>query len=553
MDLEIRKYFPIFVDDTIARDWIYFDNAATSQKPQSVIDTITRFYQQHNANVHRASHQLAAAATQRFEQSRTKVQRFINASRQEEIVWTKGATEAINLVASGLGKSYFKPGDHIVLSSTEHHANIVPWKALAEQLGLNISVIPVDDKGVWDLDAGLALLDAPTALLAIGHVSNALGNINPVEPLISKAKKQGALTLLDGAQATAHLPIDVQALGCDFYVFSGHKMFATTGIGVLYGRYERLEALPPYQLGGEMIEKVSFDKVTYQAPPFRFEAGTPNIEGVLSIASAIDFIQQHRAQMEHNEQALYQHLMSRMTEVDGIVLYGALNDTVATQSFVVDGVNSQDLGLLLNEQNIAVRVGHHCAMPLMQALNISGTVRVSLACYNTVDEIDRFIDALTLAIAHLKNGEKVESVRQATLANANNLLANKISAARGWQNIYREIMLAGKSIKPLPQELMTAESEVFGCESQVWLSISTPQEVLNARYYSPSKIVRGLLAILIEPLEGQTWEQVLGFDGQAYLARLGLDKHLSQSRGNGLKSVLSAIQKHAFEQSKKLS
>lgn len=543
MTLDIRKQFPIFDDDKTGPDWVYFDSAATSQKPKQVIDTITHFYQAENANVHRASHTLATQTTGRFEQARVSVQHFINARSEKEIVWTKGATEAINLVANGLGKGWFSAGDRIVLSATEHHGNLVPWLALAKEQKLIVDVIPIDTDGVLDIEAGLALLEDKTALLALGHVSNALGNINPVDVLIAKAKEQGALTLLDGAQASAHLSIDVQKLDCDFYVFSGHKMFAPTGIGVLYGKFEALKKLPVYQLGGEMIERVSFDNVTYQAPPFKFEAGTPNIEGVLGLASAIDFIQSHRLDIEQAERNLYQYLIDKLSAVPGIRLLGDTKQTVATQSFIIEGINNQDLGLLLNEQNIAVRVGHHCAMPLMQALGIDGTIRVSLACYNQTQEIDRFVEALLTSIARLSDPETacrpVGKIKLKTPINGG--LGDKLKATKGWQEVYRQIMLAGKAIQPLADEQKTADNEVFGCESQVWLKISVSNNCLSVQFYSPSKIVRGLLAILLEPIQQVSLQSVLAFDGLAYLKELGLDKHLSQSRGNGLKAVLDVV------------
>lgn len=539
----LRQFFPIFDKSNSDPDWVYFDSAATSQKPLQVLDSISTFYRSENANVHRASHRLASQTTGKFEQARANVQRFINARNPSEIIWTKGATESINLVASGLKQSCFKAGDRILLTDTEHHANIVPWLEAAKQCKLEIDVIPIDENGVLDIEKGLDLIGPDTALLAIGHVSNALGNINPLLPLLAKAKSHHALTLIDGCQATAHLSIDVQALDCDFYVFSGHKMFGPTGIGVLYGKSTLLKKLPPYQTGGEMIDKVSFDQVSYQQPPFKFEAGTPNISGVLGLDSAVNFVRDNRQSIMSIESHLYQYLLSELSSVEGVKLYGDLKNTISTQSFQVQGINNQDLGLLLNEQNIAVRVGHHCAMPLMQALNVDGTIRVSLACYNDDRDIDRFIVALKQAIEKLQQGgstlTEMSTAVQASLSEL--ALGQKVKSARGWDNIYRQIMLAGKQQRNLPPEQRISDNEVFGCESQVWLSIIFDQGRFSASYFSASKIVRGLLAIMLEPIQGNDVEEVLKYDYQAYFASLGLDKHLSESRGNGLNAVMDKI------------
>lgn len=536
----LRQYFPIF--NALQGDpaWIYLDSAATSQKPQSVIDAISAFYTTANSNVHRASHNVARQATDSFEQTRVKIQQFINAASPNEVIWTKGATESINLVANILARGHFKAGDEILLSALEHHANIVPWQQVAAEYGLTIEVIPVDKHGVLDLARGLDLISAKTALLAIGHVSNALGNINPLAPLIKQAKQHAALILVDGAQAIGHMAVDVQALDCDFYLFSGHKMYGPTGTGVLYGKEALLNSLPPYQGGGEMIEKVSFSGSSFQLAPFRFEAGTPNIAGVMGLSAAVDFIQLHRSQIAELELYLYQYLHAQLRTISGITLWGETTNSSCIQSFTVEGVDNQDLGMLLNEQNIAVRLGHHCAMPLMEMLGLSGTLRVSLACYNTTGEIDAFIGGLNKAIEQLKGTVTVSDVRhQSSLADSP--LAAKIRAAKSWDETYRQIMLAGKSLSLIQSAHRTTEYEVFGCESQVWLCCEFKQDELTISAYSPSKIVRGLLAIMFEPIQGLSRQQVETFDMQSYLAELGLAKHLSQSRGNGLSAVMSRI------------
>jgi cysteine desulfurase/selenocysteine lyase len=542
---DLRQYFPIFQTPDASNPWVYLDSAATSQKPQPVLEQMERFYRKDNANVHRASHSVAARATASFEAARIKVQRFINAASSKEIIWTKGATESINLVASILARGHFKPGDQILISTLEHHANIVPWQQLAEQHNLQLGIMPIDKNGVLDVKQALALIDDSTVMLAIGHVSNALGNINPIEKLIERAKLFGALTLIDGAQAIGHMPIDVQALDCDFYVFSGHKMFGPTGIGVLYGKQALLASLPPYQYGGEMIDKVSFSGSSFQDLPLKYEAGTPNIAGVVGLATAVDFIQQHRSAITQHEEFLYRLLLQGFEQVPGIRLWGDCVNSTSIQSFTIDGLNSQDLGLLLNEHNFALRVGHHCAMPLMQALGLEGTLRVSLACYNTGQEVERFVKALNMAIdiLHGNGAEKGPAAQENHVRDSGQFLpiAAHVHQAKSWDETYRKIMLAGKQLNKLTHEEHRGEYEVKGCESQVWLRCDNLGGLLQLKADSPSKIVRGLLAIMFEVLQNKPVEQVLVFDMSVYLQQLGLAKHLSQSRGNGLQAVLDEI------------
>ena len=553
----LRHHFPIFSPSDSNSEkggWIYFDSAATSQKPQSVLDTIDRFYRTSNANVHRASHERARQTTAEFENVRQDVQRFINSRLSEEIVWTKGATESINLVANGLGEHYFKPGDRILLSTTEHHANIVPWQQLAQKKGLHLDVISIDEQGCWHTEEGLSLINDDTALVAIGHVSNALGNINPIDAFIQRARQFQALTLIDGAQATAHMKVDVQSLDCDFYVFSGHKMFAPTGIGVLYGKKALLDDMTPYQFGGEMIEKVSFKQSSFQSLPFKFEAGTPNIEGVLGLGAAVKFVVEHRDEICAIETALHQHLYQSLKGVEGIRIWGQGEQSAPVVSFTLDGIDNQDLGILLNQHNIAVRVGHHCAMPLMDALKISGTVRASLSCYNTLEEIDSFISVLKTLLHSLRSDsdrrciEPPESLADITAGAYP--LADNIRRQNSWDQIYRQVMLAGKALPRLPIELKVQDNEIHGCESQVWVVCQIDGEHLKLAGDSPSKIVRGLLAVMFEPLQALPCQQLADFNPQHYLDEIGLGRHLSVSRGNGLRAVVEKIKQVAQSGSK---
>lgn len=540
--LSIRQQFPFFQQQ---QQGIYFDNAATTQKPELVIQSMLDFYQYANANVHRSSHVLGQQASSSFEAARKKVAEFIHANSEKEIIWTKGCTESINLLGHVLSQHYLQPGQEILISALEHHANLVPWQQIAKHKGLQLRVIPVTAQGILDLQTGLEMITDNTALLAIGHVSNALGNINPIQPLIEKAKQHQALTFVDGAQAVAHLEVDVQQLDCDFYAFSAHKMFGPTGIGVLYGKQKLLEELPPYQFGGEMVQHVSFARTEVQALPFKFEAGTPNIQGVLGLAAAVDFLQAlERQQVTEYEDHLYQLLLQGLQDIEGIKVWGDKQQSISTVAFTYTGLAIQDLAILLSEQGVAIRAGHHCAMPLMQALEISGTLRASLCCYNTEQEVLHFLQLLKLCINKLtdKTAELDNFQEQATQANETALpLAQKIKQARGWDETYRQIMLAGKNLNRLAACDKTAETEVFGCESQVWVKCANNHSGVVIQADSNSKIVRGLLALMLEPLQQQNIAQIQAFDVHQYMRQLELDKHLSESRGNGLNSVLTSI------------
>lgn len=399
---QLRAQFPILNQQVNDHPLVYLDNAATTQKPQSVIDAICHYYQSSNANVHRASHALSNIATSLFEQSRVKVQTFINAQRSEEIIWTKGTTEGINLLANVFAEQ-LQVGDEIIISAVEHHANIVPWQMLAKKTGALIKVIPLTFAHCLDLEIFKALLSEKTKIVSIAHVSNALGIINPIKEIIDLAHQQGAKVIIDGAQAVAHIDVDVQQLDCDFYLFSGHKLFAPTGIGVLYGKYDLLDQLPAWQGGGEMIKSVSFEQTIYNQLPFKFEAGTPNIAGAIGLGAAIDFVngldtnitQQHeKSLLEYTEAAL-----NNMPDVS--VFAKGLNKSGAI-SFIVKGEHSADIAMLLNAQGIAVRSGSHCAMPLMSVLSCNGTIRVSFSIYNTINEAKLFITSLQSVVELLK-------------------------------------------------------------------------------------------------------------------------------------------------------
>ena len=395
---QIRKDFPILHQQVHGKPLVYLDNAATTQKPEAVIQAIVDYYRHDNSNVHRGAHALAERATEKFEQARVKVAQLINAAEPREIIWTRGTSESINLVAASWGRSALKPGDRILVSAMEHHSNIVPWQMIAAQMGATVEPIPVDSTGTLDLDALQQMLDERVRMVACGHVSNALGTVNPVERIVQLAHQAGALCLIDGAQAMSHMRVDVQALDCDFYVFSAHKMFGPTGVGVLYGKAALLEAMPPYQGGGEMIESVSFAGTTYNQLPYKFEAGTPDIAGVIALGAAVDYLQGiDRDAAEAHERDLLEYAEARVRELPGITLVGTAAQRAGVLSFLIDGTHPHDVGMLLDQQGVAVRTGNHCAQPIMDQLGIPGTIRASFCFYNTRADIDRLVEALIKA------------------------------------------------------------------------------------------------------------------------------------------------------------
>ena len=388
----IRQDFPILGEKIRGKPLVYLDNAATSQKPQVVIDTIRQFLSTYNSNVHRGVHQLSERATEVFEQARTRVQSFINAAESREIIFVRGTTEAINLVAQSYGRTHIGTGDELVISAMEHHSNIVPWQILCEQTGAVLRVVPINDDGEMLLDEYVTLLTPRTRLVAVAHVSNALGTINPVREIIRLARRQGVPVLVDGAQAVPHLQVDVRELDCDFYAFSGHKVFGPTGIGVLYGRARLLEAMPPYQGGGDMIKSVTFAKTVYNDLPYKFEAGTPHIGGVIGLGAALGYLDGVGLdRVTAYEHELLVHATEALSAIPGVRMIGTAKEKASVLSFVVDGVHAHDIGTVLDHEGIAIRAGHHCAMPVMQRFGVPATARASLAFYNTRAEVDALV------------------------------------------------------------------------------------------------------------------------------------------------------------------
>lgn len=398
----LRQQFPILSREVKGRPLIYFDNAATSQKPQIVIDALVNYYTQYNANIHRGIHTLAEEATAAFEATRDTVRQFIHAASREEIIFTRGTTEGVNLVANTWGRQNINAGDEIIISTMEHHSNIVPWQILCEEKGAVLKVVPINDQGELLMNEYKKLLSSKTKLVSIVHASNALGTINPVQEIINMAHQAGAAVFIDGAQSAVHLDIDVQQMDCDFFAFSAHKLYGPTGMGVLYGKKKVLESMPVFHGGGEMIKEVTFEKTTYNDLPYKYEAGTPNIADAIAFKTALDFINQTgKAKIRKHEEELLQYATARLKQIAGLKIIGSAKEKVSVISFIVDKVHPQDIGILLDNRGIAVRTGHHCTQPLMNRFGIPGTTRASFAVYNTKEEVDELVAGLHKAIKML--------------------------------------------------------------------------------------------------------------------------------------------------------
>ncbi len=404
LDIEkIRAQFPVLNQLVNGKPLVYLDNAATNQKPKRVIDALTSYYEKDNANIHRGIHTLAERATKAYEQTRHAMQQFIRAKHVEEIIFTRGVTESINLVAASYGRAFLKKGDEVIISGLEHHSNIVPWQMICEEKQAVLKVIPITEVGEMDLDAYHTLLSPKTKMVAVNHASNSLGTINPIKEIIDAAHKVGAVVMIDGAQASAHLEIDVQRLDCDFYCISSHKMYGPTGTGILYGKKALLEKMPPYMGGGEMIKEVTFAKTTYNELPYKFEAGTPNIADVIALNEAIQFINElGKENIAAHENELLSYTVKKLSAIPHVKLVGTAKEKVSVQSFVIEGIHHFDIGQMLDTRGIAVRTGHHCTQPLMDSFGIEGTVRASFSVYNTKEEVDQLAEGIERVIKFLK-------------------------------------------------------------------------------------------------------------------------------------------------------
>jgi cysteine desulfurase/selenocysteine lyase len=543
-----RKHFPLLNKKINNRPLVYFDNGATTQKPAVVIETEVEVYEKYNANVHRSSHALSAIATTAFEQARVEVQQFINAESLEEIIWTSGTTAGINLIADSWGQKNLQSGDEILLSHGEHHANIVPWQMIAEKTGAIINILPLTPSGVIDETLLENYFNDKTKIVSFSHISNVIGKVNPITKIISLAKKYHAVTVIDGAQACSHLSLNMQSLGCDFYVFSAHKMFGPTGVGVLYGRRELLNTMPPYQGGGEMIKNVSFRGTSFNELPFKFEAGTPNYAGNIAFAASIKFINSFvLEEIAQYEQQLTKYCYEKLAQIKMVEFVVEGKPDIGVISFTVNGLHNYDVASGLDANGIAIRSGHHCAMPLMEYLKLSGCIRVSLAAYNTFSEVDFFIEKLNSLIQRGDDDLDKKNIDQSLLDETFNLnneieMIERFNGLKGWDTRHREIMLLGKTLERMPKNLRNNTSLIQGCESNAWLiTTKNSQGEFFFNCDSDAKVIRGLMVIILAAFQHASAEKILAFDNHSYFSKLGLLQHLSPSRSNGVKAIVEKI------------
>lgn len=550
--MNFKPQFPFF---TARPEQVYLDSAASTQRLGAVLKASESYYVNYNASVHRSAYEIANEATQAYECSRTALQKLINASSPSEIVFTSGATESLNLIAQGLHANMLS-GRKILIMTSEHHANILPWQMLARQLGLEIETLPLGSEGQFDKREFQALcskLTQDVALLAIAHVSNALGNIYPLESILKIARQHNILSVIDGTQALAHVPVDVQKLDCDFYVASAHKMYGPTGIGMLFGKYDNLLALLPSKLGGEMLSDASFDSFECAPPPLKFEVGTPNISGVIGFATAAHFVHQHLAEIQVHENTLKAFLLSSLLDISDIKVWGnhaqpeTRDNSIATVSISFHQLNVNDVAQYLFQSNIAVRIGHHCAMPLMKVLGIGGTLRISLGCYTSKEEISFFMKHLQAAISALKqdmsssvskDSEIIESREGIDSTSLALPIASKIAASKGWDNQYRQLLLASKKLNTLVVEERTEATLLKGCESDVWVANISGE----LHGYSESKVIRGILSLLLEKANS-LGQEASSFDYFTYLEALHLTQYFSQGRRDGVGHVIERIKR----------
>jgi cysteine desulfurase/selenocysteine lyase len=585
LDVEaIRAQFPILTTPIDGQPLIYLDSAASTQQPACVIEAVADYHRGHHANIHRGAYRLSRTATRMYEAARERVARFLNAADPVECLFTRGTTESINLVAAAWGRANLQPGDEILISTLEHHSNIVPWQMVAAITGARLRVIPIDDAGDLDLDAYRRLLSPRTRLVAVNQVSNALGTINPVAEIIADAHAAGALVLIDGAQWVAHGSTDVQALDADFYVFSGHKLYGPTGIGVLYGKRRLLESMPPYQGGGDMIERVTFEHTTYAGLPNRFEAGTPHISGAVGLAAAIDWVESiGLAAIGAHEQHLLRRATERLAAIQGLTIKGTARHKSGVISWVMNDppIATLDIGTALDLRGICIRTGHHCCQPLMDRLGVTSTARASFGVYNRPDEVEALAEALSEIHESASRQRRASGAAQvtpgavpATVGDSGNsgdgegaeptpsyptAVADSPQAAADeiaevfellpdWPMRHQHIIDLGDRLTLMPESLKTEANAVHGCQSQVHIAARVrpgTADVIEFLADSDANIVRGLIALLQQLYSGQPARDILAFDVEAFFKQIGLDQHLSLTRRNGLEAMVRRVRQLA--------
>ncbi|MBT1449738.1 aminotransferase class V-fold PLP-dependent enzyme [Glaciecola sp. XM2] len=541
-----RDDFPFFHSQSIT----YLDSAATTQRLGAVIDTVNTFARDQNASVHRSAYPLANEATGLFEQSRASIAKLIHAKVSDEVVFTSGATESLNMIANGIQPSMLS-GNVLLLCASEHHANILPWQKLAARLNLSIRILELGPNGRFTeetLTEWLSIINDDVALIACAHASNVLGNIYPIDAICRKAREVSALSVIDGTQAIAHMQVDVQKLGCDFYVFSGHKMYGPTGIGVMWGKYEHLEKLEATKLGGEMVNHVTYESYTTEAPPLKFEAGTPNIMGAIGLFSAAQYFGHQLEQIVAHEHALYTWLSHKMANIDGITVYGNIDNSISVLSFRFDSLDNHSAALMLYQKGFALRFGQHCAMPLLDSLGIDACLRVSIGCYNTASELERFVDAVNEIITPEGSTfeHQVASEQSAPIEEPHGAWEQALFGATSWAETHRQLLLLSKQLPLLCEAQRHDLNRVEGCEASVWLDKQPRHNDGHLRGYSDSKVVRGLMTVLLlkhhQNLGLAVPIQANEFDFEAYLADLGLSSYFSEGRKDGMKALIQRIQ-----------
>jgi len=565
----IRADFPIlYQPHGSGKPLIYLDNGATTQKPQVVIDAIAGYYEHTNANIHRGVYELSQLATAAYEGTREKVRKLLNAREAAECIYTRGTTESVNLVASSYGRTFLKPGDEVVISAMEHHSNIVPWQIVCQQTGAILRVIPMSDAGELLLDEYEEILaGGKVKIVSVVHLSNSLGTINDIKTIAKLAHNAGAVVMADGAQWVAHGPTDVQDLDVDFYAFSGHKLFGPTGIGVLYGKRELLDRMPPYQGGGDMIESVTFEKTTYAPLPSKFEAGTPHIEGVVGLGAAIDYVTKIGFDaIVSYENDLLRYATGRMREIKGLRIVGTAKRKGSVLSFVIEDpkLSTYEVGQAVDRDGIAIRTGHHCCQPVMDRFKINSTARASIAMYNTTADIDALVASLQKLIMATKAAKSVAAPSSASVAtstilrwpepssaspvSAGEVLVSDFEFLGDWTQRDTYVIEMGDKIPPMPESLKTEGTRVHGCMSLVHLVARHrpgTTDAIDIVATSDAPLVRGLIAILQRVYSGQSAKQILAFDIEAFLRSLGLDQHLSLGRRNGLEGMIRRIRAEA--------
>ncbi len=554
----IRADFPILATTMHGKPLVYLDNGATTQKPRVVIEAIAHYYEAQNSNVHRGVYELSQTATDLYENGRKKVQAFINTAEPAEIIFTKGTTEAINLVAFSYARTFLKAGDDLIVSTLEHHSNIVPWQIACAAIGAILRVIPINDAGELCMDEYAKLLNSNTKLVAVNHVSNSLGTINPVNEIIHQAHAVGAKVLIDGAQWVAHYPTDVQALDADFYAFSGHKLYGPTGIGVLYGKRKLLDMMPPYQGGGDMIASVTFAKTTYAELPNKFEAGTPNIAGVAGLAAAIDYVTaiglENAAKHEH---AILEYATAKLSKIPGLKIIGTAKNKSGVISFVMDRISTLDIGVKLDSEGIAVRTGHHCCQPVMDRFGIAATTRASFAMYNTMEEVDALTAALEKIVSSTVSkpvavGGNGEVSYPKAFAKSPKAAAQQLAEEfaflgdRTAKNEY--VMDLAARLPHLFDLLKKVTPRVQGCMAEVYLIGRRSPESIDVLEFvadADAEIVRGLIALLQRLYSGQKSKDILAFDIEGFFRQIELDQFITSQRRNGLEGMVRRIRTEA--------